>query len=45
MTEYELRFVCCGNTVPIGRDRATGAHGDYCLTCETENPKVEIQER
>lgn len=42
---YLLHFECCGNEVPLGRDRRVGNHGDFCLACETDNPETEVRAR
>jgi hypothetical protein len=39
---YKLKFKCCGSELTLGMEREIGNHGDYCLACNTENPKTEI---
>jgi len=40
---YKLEFECCGSELTLGMKPEVGNHGDYCLSCETENPKTEIK--
>lgn len=44
-SEYVLVFECCGNEVSLGYDDAVGAHGDYCLACDTDNPDTRRERR
>lgn len=42
-TEYVLIFECCGNKITLGDDGRVGAHDQFCLACDTENPKTNVK--